>query len=391
MKTLYISSKPAFPKIDGGCVASANFLENLSKSVSTLKYLTIETEKHKFDLNVFPTELVKLTNPESIFIDTSIRPVEALKYLFKDKSYNVDRFYSDSFRDKIYEILASETFDLIVLDGLYTTPYLDSIRKGFNGKVVVRTHNVEFAIWQGLSKNESNPFKKRYLNKLTKDLKKYEVEALNKVDGIITLSFDDLNAFINLNITTPKLMIPLTIPVQTEEHDYSNDNLFHIGAMNWGPNIEAVNRMVRLMPEIRLKKEDCEFHIAGIESESIYTNNTANGIVVDGFVNDLNRFVSQMGILVSPIQSGSGVRVKILEMMAFGIPVITTKLGAQGLIETKAIRIANTDKEIIKAVYELTSNENKRRELGLEAKSYVNLYHNPEKVSEQLIEFIKSI
>ena len=118
---------------------------------------------------------------------------------------------------------------------------------------------------------------------------------------------------------------------------------------------------------------------------------TANGIVVDGFVENLNDYVSKMGILLSPIQSGSGIRVKILEMMAFGIPVITTTLGAQGLLEREGIRIADSRKEIIEAIYELSVDENKRRQLGLEVKRYVNLYHNPAKVREQLIEFIRSI
>ena len=98
-----------------------------------------------------------------------------------------------------------------------------------------------------------------------------------------------------------------------------------------------------------------------------------------------------MGILVSPIQSGSGIRVKILEMMALGIPIITTDLGAQGLLNFDGVRIANTKREILSAVYELVNSENKRQELGLEAKRYVNLHHNPKKVSAQLIEFIKSI
>ena len=391
MNALYITSKPAYPKVDGGCVASANFLNNLSKVVSSVKYLTIETGKHAFDLSAFPADLAQTVKPESVFIETGVRPMEAFKFLFNDKSYNIDRFYSEAFKNKIAETIAAGSFDCIILDSLFTTPYLDAIRQVFNGKVIVRAHNVEFSIWQGLAKNEKNPIKKKYLKGLAKDLKKYEIETLNKVDGIMPLSQDDLNAFNDLEISTPKAMITITANIQEKDHDYSSQQLFHLGAMNWQPNVEAVNNVVELLPQIRSKNENLEFHIAGIESDSLYSTDSSKGIIVDGYVKDLNTFVSKMGILISPIVSGSGIRVKILEMMAYGIPVITTELGAQGLLDTKGVCIANTDHEIVQAVYELTSDENKRRMLGVEAKSYVNLHHNPEKVSEQIIEFIKSI
>ena len=247
-------------------MASANFLDNFCKVVSSVKYLSIETEKHPFKRDAFPKELIEAVRPEAVFVKTAVRPIEAFKYLFNKDSYNIDRFYSDSFKTKIEETLSSEPFDLIVLDGLYTTPYLKSIRSVFQGKVMVRTHNVEHKIWEGLSENESNPIKKKYLSKLAKDLKNYEIETLNKVDGIATLSQDDLNDCNDLKISAPKAMIPISTEIQDNNHDYSNANLFHLGAMNWQPNIEAVEYVVDLMPEIRMKQPNMEFHIAGIDS-----------------------------------------------------------------------------------------------------------------------------
>ncbi len=390
MKTLYITSKPAYPKVDGGCVASANFLENLLNVVSELKYLSIATTKHPFDLDMFPKHWIDSIRPEAVFIETAVRPKEAIKYLFNKKSYNIDRFHDDAMSTKIFETIESQHFETVILDGLYTTPYLSEIRKAFKGKVLVRTHNVEFKIWEGLADNENNPIKKKYLKGLAKDLMKYEIETLNKVDGIMTISKEDLNDFNALGISTPKSNITVTTSTVEQNHDYTKSALFHLGAMNWTPNIEAVNHVVQLMAELRKANPGLEFHIAGVDSELLYTTNNDQGIVVEGFVQDLEGFVSEMGILISPIQSGSGIRVKILEMMALGIPIITTDLGAQGLINLEGVLIANSKQEILDAVYELVNNENKRQELGLEAKRYVNLHHNPEKISEQLIEFIKS-
>lgn len=371
-------------------MASANFLENLLNATSEVKYLSIATAKHPFNLDSFPNHWIDSVKPEAVLIETAIRPKEAIKYLFNKKSYNIDRFYDSGMSRKIISTIESQRFDTVILDGLYTTPYLSEIRKAFEGKVLVRTHNVEFKIWKGLADNERNPIKKKYLRGLSKDLKKYEIETLNKVDGIMTISQDDLNDFNTMGISTPKSNITVTTDIVKQNHDYSKKSLFHLGAMNWTPNIEAVNHVIQLMPELRKANPSLEFHIAGVDSESLYKTDRDKGIVVEGFVQDLEAFVSKRGILLSPIQSGSGIRIKILEMMALGIPIITTDLGAQGLLNPDGVRIANTKQEILDAVYELLNNENKRQELGLEAKRYVNLHHNPEKVSTQLIEFIKS-
>ena len=166
MKTLYITSKPAYPKVDGGCVASANFLENLLNVVSEVKYLSIATTKHPFELDSFPKHWINSVRPEAVLIETAVRPKEAIKYLFNKKPYNIDRFYDNAMSHKIISTVESQSFDTVILDGLYSTPYLSEIRKSFKGKVIVRTHNVEFKIWEGLADNESNLIKKKYLRGL---------------------------------------------------------------------------------------------------------------------------------------------------------------------------------------------------------------------------------
>jgi glycosyltransferase involved in cell wall biosynthesis len=391
VKALYISSKPAFPKVDGGCVASADFLELLVSAGIEIKYLTISTNKHPFNKEDFPADLSAKIAPESMKIETAVRPLEAFKYLFIKKSYNIDRFYNIDFEDKIFKELDAASYDLIIFDSLYATPYLGGVRERFKGKIVIRTHNLEYKIWDDLAGNERKAVKAKYLKLLAKDLKSYELTVLNHVDGILTLSEDDLNDMKALGVTSPIITIPVTATCSEKEHDYALNSLFHLGAMNWQPNIEAVDYILDLWPEIRSKNTELEFHIAGIYAENEFDSNQAEGIIVDGYVENLEAFIENSGILLTPIQSGSGVRIKILEMMSHGIPVITTSLGAQGLSSLDGVQIANSKDEIIAAVYELVNDENKRRDLGMKAKSYINLHHNPKTVRATLIEFIRSI
>ena len=101
MNALYITSKPIFPTVDGGNVASGSFLKCLITSGINVKHLTISTEKHPFKKDKYPLEIKQRTNPESVFIDTRIRPLTALKHLFVRGSYNINRFHSTKMEELI--------------------------------------------------------------------------------------------------------------------------------------------------------------------------------------------------------------------------------------------------------------------------------------------------
>jgi glycosyltransferase involved in cell wall biosynthesis len=391
VKILYISSKPAYPKIDGGCVASANFLDNLILSGADVKYLAIGTDKHPFDINQFPQELKGKTSPESVYVDTAVRPMGALKSIFKAGSYNVSRFHNDSFESLIVNTLDKGNFDIVLFDSLFSTPYLKKVRSVFSGKIILRSHNVEFKIWETLAIHERRTFRRSFLKRLSRDLKAYESELYQSIDGVLSLSDEDIAVIKVMNSNIPVAYVPVSVSSKPERKSYSSSKLFHLGAMNWMPNIEAVDTVIKILPDIQKKCPGIAFHIAGIDADKNYTSDPEKGIIVDGFVEDLDTYTDEMGILISPILSGSGVRIKVLEMMSYGIPVITTTTGAMGLSSTDGIIISDSKQGIIDAVYELHNDENKRKELGLEAQRTINLHHSSESISKRLNEFFESI
>ena len=390
MRILYISHKPIYPKLDGGCVAMANFLDLLLSQNHEVKHLAIGTNKHVFNRQNYPSDIADKTGVESIFINTDINTTKAIKSLFAHKSYNVDRFYNEEMKAKIYAILNSLEFDAVILESLFSTPYIDTIRKHFNGKIYLRAHNVEFHIWEDLTTNCSNWLKKAYLKKLTKDIKQYELATIQQLDGIMTISEAD-ELFLKNATTIPVKTIPFSVtPNETVKNDYSSSNLFHLGGLDWEPNRQAVERLMRLFPSIKAQLPTIELTLIGKETDNLQINTAS--IYAKGFVDELNEFVINSGVLVSPISSGSGIRIKILEMMGIGIPVITSKKGAQGINHEgkKCIFIAETDEEFIEACVNLSEDHALRKELGTNAKNYISTYHLPETVAKHLDEFLQS-
>lgn len=387
MKLLFFTSKPIYPPVDGGCFASEKFLSNLLYAGIDIQYATLSTNKHPFDLSKFPEELVTKVNPVNFFVDTDVKVFSALKSLFTSSSYNTDRFYTPDVRQKLLRLLNDHSFDGIILDSLYTLPYLADIRSRFDGKIAVRTHNVEYRLWEQYAADASG-LKKWYLKRLSADLKQFERDNLNEVNTIFSISKDDTNVFAENGVHTPIVDIPVTIETTTSDFTIHANRIYHLGMMDWEPNRQAVNQLIEWMPELRVAVPQLELHVVGSKSEQYVQEDESKGIFVHGYVDSVDDFSRTHGILVSPIKAASGVRIKFLEAMAMGVPIITTTVGALGIEHTSCncLCIADSKIDFIRNIQELTSSPEKRKEIGQNALNYINKNHNIDTVSQRIVE-----
>jgi hypothetical protein len=188
MKILQICSKIPFPPKDGGSIAMNILTHGLINAGNTVHVLAVNTPKHFIKDDDIDPVYRKKTSYRSVFIDTSIKPVDAILNLFSSESYNIIRFYSKDFEKVLIESLQSEAYDVIQLETLWVTPYVDVIRKYSKAKIVLRSQNVEYMIWERLAADAANPLKKMYLKLLAGRLKKYELSLLNKYDAIATIT-----------------------------------------------------------------------------------------------------------------------------------------------------------------------------------------------------------
>lgn len=387
MKLLFFTSKPIFPSVDGGCFASEKFLDCLLHAGVEVKNVTLSTPKHPFDVSAFPAELVQAIQPINFFVDTNVRPVSAFFHLFKSSSYNCDRFYSRKVEKSLVEWVKTQNFDGIVLDSLFTTPYLSALRAVFKGEIVVRTHNVEHQLWEQYSADASG-LKKWYLKRLSRDLKRFEINQLNTVDTILSISKDDSETFKSLGIRTEIIDSPVPVTSSNRTLHFDGAALYYIGAMDWKPNQQAVTELIGWMPRLRERLPKLELHIAGSKSNEFIDSDEKNGVFVHGYVNSVEDFALEYGILVSPIRSASGVRIKFLEAMAVGIPIVTTKLGALGIDHSQqdCLCIAETEAEFNQHITSLVLDSAKRREIGTNAQHYIEKNHTIDAISQAIVE-----
>ena len=374
MRILQLCLKPPYPKIDGGCVAIASMTETILLAGHEVKMLCMSTHKHPFNTAKIPTDIFQKTRMEAIVINTRIKPFAAFLNLFSDTSYNVERFYSEKFERRLIQILQESEFDIIHLESVFCTPYIDVIRRYSNAKVVVRAHNIEFRIWEQLASGEKNPIKKWYLNLLALRLKQYELNVLNEVDGIISITMDDAIELKTLGVRMVIDTIPIGMqltdievkPVKTEPL-----HLYHLGAMDWKPNVEGVQWFIdTIWPELSQEFPDIKCSLAGRGMPPTLLSRSADNLSIEGEVSSVSEFISNKNVAIIPLLSGSGLRVKIVEALAFGKVVITTSLGATGIPfeDGKNMLIANTPEEFIAQVRKLENSPYLIESIGKEAR-----------------------
>jgi glycosyltransferase involved in cell wall biosynthesis len=403
MKILQICNKPPYPPVDGGAIAMNNTTLGLLNLGVEVKVLSISTHKHPVVYTKIPKDYLEKTKFEHVYIDTKIKIQDAFFNLFSNKSYNIERFNCPVFEKKIEQILKNESFDVIILESLFITPYIKCIRNNSKSKIVLRAHNIEHQIWERYSANTINPLKKQYLNLLAKRIKQYEIKILNQLDGIAAITKLDETHFKLLGFKNKIQTIPVgyltnhsffendTTDVQKEVEENS---LFHIASMDWLPNQEGLDWFIKEVWEPLSKKlPSTKFYIAGRNMPKYFLKINKKNLINVGEVESAKDFYQSKNIMVVPIKSGSGMRIKIIEGMAMGKTIISTEIGAEGIhcTHNQNILIANTSNEFIQEISKCLSNPDFCRKIGENAKKLIENEYSNDTISKNFLAFLYNV
>jgi glycosyltransferase involved in cell wall biosynthesis len=397
MKILQLCLKPPLPARDGGCIAMNNVTEGLLQAGHKVKVLTIFTYKHDLNPELMPEEYVEQTGIEGVFIDTRVNAVEAFASFVTADSYNISRFFSTDFDIRLAKLLRNEDYDVIHLESLFMTPYVGTIRRLSAAPIVLRSHNLEFVIWEKIAAGTSNVFRRMYLKYLTRKLRSYELSMLNEVNGIAAISEEDKNRMLALGVKKRIRTIPFGVDLNQypyESEAYSEVALFHLGAMDWGPNLEGVLWFLKnIWPSVHERFPQLKFYLAGRNMSDEISRLSLANVEVVGEVENAVSFMHSKAIMIVPLLSAGGVRVKIIEGLAMGRAVISTSLGAEGLNceHGTQLLLADRKEDWLEAIEKLLHDEETRKSMALEGRKHVAAHFDIAAVTNQLVNFYKEI
>lgn len=387
MKVLLLSSRIPYPLHDGGNMAVYSMMQSIIGTGAILSLLSMNTTKHWVAVENLPDFYEQLCHFDTVKVDNRLRPLAALANLFSRRSYNVSRFESRAFELALQRLLQQEVFDIVQVEGLYVAPYITTVRRYSAAKIVYRQHNIEFSIWEKLATNATFKPKKWYLSLLAKRLKRYELKMLNAADLILPISAIDAVQNTALGLRIPQATLPygITDSIGHVPPIHRPLRFYHIGAMDWQPNKEGVQWLLeQVWPQVLERYPAAELHLAGRNMAA--TAIAVRGVQLHGEVPDAKAWESEMDVLLVPLQSAGGLRIKTLSAMAQGKAVVSTAVGAAGIAATDGIdmMIAHNAQDFATAMLRLLQHESLAPQLAANALALIASSYSSASVSLRL-------
>jgi len=397
MRLLQLTNKPPYPPNDGSSIAVYNMSCGLLNSDVDVTLMCINTKKHFKGDEEVDAEFRKRSHYTSVYHDTDVTALGAFANLFSSQSYFVSRFYFHAFEEKLISILKEKKFDIIQLESIFLGNYISIIKKYSQAKITVRTHNTEHLIWERMIANESNFIKRKYLSLQTARLKNFEKKVLQSIDAIVPITEIDKNYFDSWGIHKKYHVSPTGIQLHQYQVNHTTelpDSVFHFGSMDWMPNEEAVLWFINnVWEKVLTKIPHAKFYVIGRGMSAKMLALNKPNVVIIGKIQNAEKVYHHYSVMVVPLLSGSGMRIKMIEGMAYAKPIVSTAIGAEGIAVTqnKNCLLADDATAFANAVIEILLDKEKRNALQKEARNFIEENFENTSLVNQLVNFYKTL
>jgi glycosyltransferase involved in cell wall biosynthesis len=384
VKILWVNSNFMHPTTKGGQIRTLEMLRFLHRW-HEIHYVAIENPAYpegprrsgEYSTRAYPFQFHVPEKPSLGFY----RQLAA--GMFSSMPLAVSRFYPPGLRPFLENLIRRERFDCAVVDHLAPTSYFPRLEQA-----VFFQHNVETVIWRRHVEHASGL--RRRLFRLQADrMFEYERRVSRAAGHIVAVSAVDAAEMRSLfgvdrisevptGVDTAYFARPVAPPAAAD--------LVFIGSMDWLPNIDAMLYFVReILPLIRRSRPDCTLAIVGRTpaAEIAELAKRDPKIQVTGTVPDIRPYLWGSAVSIVPLRIGGGTRLKVYEAMAAGIPVVSTTIGAEGLITSPPdnIRLADTPESFAAECLELLGDASERERLSAAALEMVSARFSWEAVS----------
>jgi glycosyltransferase involved in cell wall biosynthesis len=286
-------------------------------------------------------------------------------------------------RSKVLEFISHKP-DLIYVDHLQMFQFVPDPPPC---PVLLDDHNVEWRIIERFASADRSPARRLFAALEWRKLRAYELGACRRADIVLTVTPQDRETFI-ANGIPPEKVFALPVGVDTERLRpiplfLEFGKVTTLGTMSWPPNADAVRYFIEsIYPRIKSELPEARFTVIGAnpppEIRSLASRDSS--IEVTGYVDDIRAALDGTGAFVVPLRIGSGIRVKILDAMAMGLPIVTTSIGCEGieLIPGEHALVADNPAHFAESVIRLLRDHGERARLGAAGRGLVeNCYSWP--------------
>jgi glycosyltransferase involved in cell wall biosynthesis len=371
----------------------------LEAAGAKVKILAMSTPKHNSNAQDFPNTILNKIEVQDVFVDTSISVGNAIKnLLFSRLPYNAERFISSNFQMELTLVL-KDKYDVVQLEGPYLFPYIDTINKFHQGIISYRAHNVEWEIWQRNAAMQPNPLYKIYFKVISKRLREFETQLLSQIDVLVPITKRDELILTQMRFSGKSFVAQTGFEETSTKRVFASmeyPSVFHIGGLDWLPNREGIIWFLKnCWPKIQAIMPNLKFYIAGRNAPKKFIKFVSGqkNVVFCGEVEDSATFMLSKALMVVPLLSGSGMRIKVVEGLARKRAIVSTSIGVEGLDLTDGVEVAIADnpENFSNKVIEILTNRSMFDKLVNAGKQYVDNKLNNNRITSELLGFYMNL
>jgi glycosyltransferase involved in cell wall biosynthesis len=326
-----------YPLNSGKRIRTFNLLTRLAKShrITYIAHRNPDPDELRVaaralrDFDIFPVVVERVVPPKS-GVGFCFR---LARNLVSPLPYSVATHSSRALREAMDRVAREDRPDLWHCEW---TPYAHAMfRRPWPW--VVMAHNVESIIWQRYMEAESNPLKRWFLEKQWKRFVAFEAWAYANATRTIAVSHEDAERierdFGAKNVAIVENGVDTGYFMPDDSVSRDPHRMLFLGSLDWRPNLDAVQMLLDgILPRVQSAEPRPTLAIVGRKPpEWLRAAASRPGVELHADVPDVRPFLHGAGMLVVPLRIGGGSRLKILESLATGTPVVTTTIGVEGL------------------------------------------------------------
>lgn len=342
-RCLWVVPKGIFPVRDGARVANQALLKSIRPHFNELDIMLFnEEDSDELHLSLYNSDF----NPTNVyFFKRASYPNKIKKILFLAKNFLISPelpvttgyFHTKKQKHEVSQVLSHRQYDIIVFDGLHPFTTFMDLPEFKNIPVVYRAHNVEGDLWSTAASKTKNSIIQKLLLWQGRKMTNLEMSLVKRAQKIWCIAEEDQKRFKSLQngVDQNLTLIPVGLDFKKSLHSIREKSadkikLLFLGKMDWAPNKDGLKWFLE---EVWPKVDSARFElqIVGSGDSSWGTELFKSpGIKFLGFVKDLEAVYADADFSIIPIRYGSGTRIKVIESISKGVPIVSTEMGVQG-------------------------------------------------------------
>lgn len=401
MKILWLSHFAPYPPKGGASQRSYNMLKQLSKyaDVSLLSlapYSKIASFFNNYEAGMeeIEHELGKYCDeirliPHGRHKRQTAKTLNALKSLVRNDPYDVVCLESKELETSLTKALAENNYDAIHLDTIGLWPYVANL----DIPLILNHHNIESQMLQRRASKTSWPLS-QYIRSQESKLQKLEIQAGAKARINVTCSRDDGQRLSEIGIdNVAEIPNGVDLSYFSRRQNYqateSGIDLIFAGGLEWYPNRDAMIFFAKkVWPQLKAKAQAATMTVVGRGSIPLLNDIAAtdSSFKVAGFVPDVRTYLEQASIYVCPIRDGGGTKLKVLDALGMGIPLIAHPIACEGINVRNGEHVifAETPKQFCDAILSLSAAPELKMKLSANGRQLIEEQYCYNKIGEKM-------